>query len=100
MAIYGPDGKVVTSISSAETLQALSILNERTRSLQLQNFQLGLMLEWLFEKLAASAVDITFDKDEFDVWARQRVEEVKTEAAAFEANLEGMATREQVNLDD
>jgi hypothetical protein len=100
MPIYGPDGRTVTSISTEEIVQALSVLNDRTKQFQLQNFQLGLMVEWMFEKLAASSLDISFDRDEFDVWARKRVEEVRVEAAAFEANLKDMSTREQVNLDE
>ena len=66
-----------TRISDGELLQILSALRQRTDIVNATMVQLGFLVEFLYDQLAAQGVDI--DMELFPTWAQERQAELQKE---------------------
>lgn len=84
-------------LTPEQTIQALTALRIRIDACNAQLIQLGLLTEYLYEKLDEQGVSI--DMDPFATWAEQRYEEIQKEAEEVATSTDEniVKLREEIN---
>lgn len=94
-----------TRISDKELLQILSALRQRTDIVNATMVQLGFLVEFLYDQLAAQGVDI--DMELFPNWAQERqaelqkeMEEAEKAGLMDELKTNASSNMKDINLED
>lgn len=105
MGIVNAQGQEIRKVSDDQIIMALNTLTRRNQAQQLQIMQLGLLIEFLIEKLGARQLPdgssvFAVDETEYETWSTQRYEEIKAEASQFGELLEKKQAEQPVNLEE
>lgn len=86
MSVLDSNGNPVNTRNNplAPIIQGLNVLHQRSEAQQMQLVQLGLLVEFLIEKMttpdASGKPLLTFNQNEFETWSSARFEEIKQES--------------------
>lgn len=88
MAVLDSSGMPVRKTTDDQLIMALNTLARRNQALQMQIMQLGLLVEFVIEKLSATNLGdgtpvFTVDESEFEEFSRKRYAEIKEQAQEF-----------------
>jgi hypothetical protein len=107
MAVLDSSGMPIRKVSDDQLIMALNTVARRNQALQMQLMQLGLLVEFLIEKLSATALPdgspvFSVDETEFEDFSRRRYEEIKVQAKEFQQLMQeqDQANQPQVDLQE
>ena len=90
MSVLDARGMPVQKISEDQIVTALNTLNRRNQAQQMQIMQMGLLIEFLIEKLSTRKLPdgdpiFTVSEQEYEDFSRTRYEEIRVQAKDFAA---------------
>lgn len=99
--VFGPDGQPVRKVTDDQIITALNTLVQRNQALQMQVMQLGLLTEFIIDKLTDLKQSngeplFVLDEKEFEKFSEQRYAEIKEQAQQFQDR----SNQPTVNLED
>lgn len=104
MPILDPSGAPIRKISDDQIISAINTIGRRNQTQQLQIMQLGLLIEFLIEKLGATSIQgepvFVIDEQEFDNFSKRRYEEIKVEAQEFASAVQENGQAPDVDLSE
>lgn len=88
MSLYDSQGREIRKVPEEQILNAINTLAKRTESHQMQLMQLGMLLEFVVEKLSNQTLPngtkvLELIEDEFNTWSENRFAEIKSQAERF-----------------
>lgn len=88
MAVLDSSGMPVRKTTDDQVIMALNTLARRNQAMQMQIMQLGLLVEFVIEKLSNISMPdgspvFVVDDTEFEEFSRKRYEEIKVQAREF-----------------
>lgn len=88
MSILDSSGMPVRKTTDDQIILALNTLARRNQALQMQLMQLGMLVEFLMEKLSTTHMPdgsplFAVDEKEFEDFSRRRYDEIKEQAKEF-----------------
>ena len=88
MSLLDANGMPVRKATDDQLIMALNTLARRNQALQMQIMQLGLLVEFVIEKLSSvqlpdGAQLFAVDEKEFEDFSRRRYDEIKEQAKEF-----------------
>jgi len=88
MALLDANGIPVRKANDDQLIMALNTLARRNQALQMQIMQLGLLVEFVIEKLSGTNLPdgtpvFNVDETEFEEFSRKRYAEIKEQATEF-----------------
>jgi len=99
--VLGPNGQPVRKVTDDQIITALNTLVQRNQALQMQVMQLGLLPEFVIDKLTSTKQAdgsplFVLDEKEFETFSTQRYAEIKEQAQQFQEQ----SNQPAVNLED
>lgn len=103
MSVLDARGNEVRKVSDDQIIMALNTVAKRNQALQMQLMQLGLLVEFLIEKLGSVALAdgtpvFSVDEKEFEDFSNKRYEEIKIQAQEFQELMDKEKENPSVNL--
>lgn len=88
MALFDSQGREIRKVPEDQLVNAINILAKRTESHQMQLMQLGMLLEFIIEKLSGTSMPdgtkvLDLAENEYDAWSQKRFAEIKEQAEQF-----------------
>lgn len=105
MPLLDAQGAPVRKTTDDQLILALNTLSQRNQSLQLQLMQLGLLVEFLIEKLGKTTLPdgspvFSVEDSEFEEFSTRRYQEIQQEAKEFNRLMQESKTKNPVNLEE
>lgn len=87
-SLFDANGQPIRKVSDEQLIMAMNTISRRNQSQQIQLMQLGILVEFLIEKLGKVTLAdgnpvFSVEEKEFEDFSRKRYEEIKVEAAEF-----------------
>ena len=105
MPLLDAQGAPVRKTTDDQLILALNTLSQRNQSLQLQLMQLGLLVEFLIEKLGKTTLPdgspvFSVEDSEFEEFSTRRYQENQQEAKQFNLPIQESKTKKPVNVEE
>jgi hypothetical protein len=105
MSLFDASGMPIRKVTDDQLIMALNTVARRNQALQMQLMQLGLLVEFVIEKLGSVQLPdgtpvFAVDEKEFEDFSRRRYEEIKVQAKEFQQLVQEQADQPPVDLQE